>query len=90
MTIRFLRTTHDEQGVRRQSPAEAERYWQLYAMMIGDVLRLEEGMTLPEIVSECATYALAYPEGMPYAEADGAYVAQVLDCLCQWEMVRLV
>ncbi len=90
MTTRFLRTTHDEQGIRRQFPAEAELYWQQHANMIGDVLRLEEGMTLPEIVSECAAHALAYPEGMPYAEADSVYVAQVLACLCRWGMVRLV
>ena len=90
MTVRFLRTTHDEQGHRHHFPAEAEQYWQQHANVIGDVLRLEAAMTLPEIVSECVTYALAYPEGMPYAEADGAYVVQVLVCLCQWGMVRLI
>jgi len=90
MTARFLRTTHDEQGHRHQFPAEAEQYWQQHATVIGDILRLEMAMTLPEIMHECAAYALAYPEGMPYAEVDGAYVAQVLACLCRWEMVRLV
>ena len=82
MTARFLRITHNEQGHRHQFPAEAERYWQQYAAVIGDILWLKTAMTLPEIMHECATYALAYPEGMPYAEVDSAYVAQVLTCLC--------
>lgn len=90
MADRYIRMTHDDQGHRRVVSIEAERYWQQDAAVIGAVLRLEVAMTVPEIVVECVTYALAHPEGMPYVETDAGYVTQVLSCLCRWGMVRLV
>ncbi len=59
--VKYIRTTH-ENGRFCPFPTEAYQFWREPGWIVGEVLRLEQGMTFAEIDSGCEEYLLEPPE----------------------------
>ncbi len=73
--VKYVRATH-ENGRFRPFPIEAYQFWREQGWVVGEVLRLEQGLTFAEIVFACEEYLLEHPESgmlLPLNEEDLAW-----------------
>ena len=81
--VKYVRATH-ENGRFRPFPTEAYQFWREQGWIVGEVLRLEQGMTFAEIVSACEEYLLEHPETDMLLSLNEQHLAwcliRLLDC----------
>ena len=88
--LKFIRTTHDQNGRSRPFPPEAWQFWREHGAPVGDILRPETPLTLAEIITASREYALEYPESGVYANLTDEYVVWCLLKLCEAGMAAVV
>lgn len=87
--VRYVRTTH-ENGRFLPFPTQAYQFWREYGWIVGEVLRLEQGMTFAEIVVACEEYLLEHPESALLLPAEEPHFAWCLIKLLELGMARVV
>ena len=88
--LKFIRTTHDQNGRCRPFPPEAWQFWREHGAAVGVILRPESPLTLAEIVTASREYALEYPESGAHADLTEGHVAWCLLKLCETGMAAVV
>lgn len=84
--VKYVRATH-ENGRFRPFPNEAYQFWREQGWIVGEVLRLEQGMTFAEIVSACEEYLLEHPESGMLLSLNEQHLAWCLIKLLDYGMV---
>ncbi|MFZ1398767.1 MAG: hypothetical protein WAS33_17810, partial [Candidatus Promineifilaceae bacterium] len=67
-------------------PTESYQFWHAHGWIVGEVLRLEQGMTFAEIISACEEYLLEYPESSMLLSLNEQYLAWCLLKLLDYGM----
>ena len=89
LQVKYVRATH-ENGSFRPFPAEAYQFWREHGWIVGEVLRLEQGLTFAEIVFVCEEHLLEHPESGMLLPLNEQHLAWCLIKLLGYGMVAPV
>jgi len=89
LQVKYVRTTH-ENGRFLPFPTQAYQFWREYGWIVGEVLRLERGMTFAEIVVACEEYLLEQPESGLLLPVEEPHLAWCLIKLLELGMAGVV
>lgn len=88
--LKFIRTTHDNNGRCRSFSPEAWQFWWEHGAIVGEALRPKTPLTLAEIVTASREYALEGQESGLSQILDEERIAWCLIKLLQYDMVGIV
>lgn len=89
LPVKYVRTTH-ENGRFCPFPTEAHQFWRDHGWVVGEILRLEQGMAFSEIVLASQEYLLAHPESEILLPVRETHLAWCLVKLLEYGMVGVV
>jgi hypothetical protein len=88
--MKFIRTTHDENGQWRPFSPAAWQFWQAHGSLVGQIIRPETALSFEEIATACQEYAQEQQLDGFQPEASEQYVGWCLAQLLGFDMLRLV